>query len=212
MKLYSYWRSSAAYRARIAINIKQIPCEIVAVNLLQDGQHQSWYLDKNPAALVPALELDDGTLIRQSLALIDYLEQIQPLPRLIPEDRTLRAQVIAWTSDIAMEIHPISNLRVIKHLKEHCHFSQEMTVDWVHHWMRKTLAMLEQVVDGGSDYCFGDQPTLADVFLIPQMFNAYRWQLDVSPYPALVKITEFANQRSAFIKAQPENQSDAPRS
>lgn len=196
---------------RIALNIKQIACELVAVDLVRDGgeNHQDWYLDRNPTALVPTLELDDGTAIRQSIAILDYLEELCPLPRLIPKDRALRAQVMAWVGDIGMEVHPLNNLRVINHLKTQHGFSQAMATEWMHHWMHLTFAVLEQTVDAKSKYCFGDQPTLADVFLIPQMFNAKRWELDLTGYPKLVRIDEFAGRQSAFVAAAPEQQSDA---
>ena len=196
---------------RIALNIKQIPCELVRVDLLRDGgdNHQDWYLDKNPTALVPTLELADGTVIRQSLAILDYLEQICPSPRLIPEDPALRAKVMAWVGDIGMEVHPINNLRVINHLKKQHKFSQEMATEWMHHWMHLTFAALEQMLDTKTQYCFGDQPTLADVFLVPQMFNAKRWALNLSPYPNLVRVSAFAHQQPAFFAASPEQQSDA---
>lgn len=194
---------------RIALNIKQIQCKLIVVDLLHDGgdNHKDWYLDKNPTALVPTLELDDGTVIRQSLAILDYLEQICPVPRLIPEDHTLRAKVMAWVGDIGMEIHPLNNLRVINHLKQQHGFSQTMAVDWMHHWMRLTFAVLEQTVNANTQYCFGDKPTLADVFLIPQMFNAKRWELDLADYPNLVRINEFASQQSAFVEAAPKKHS-----
>lgn len=211
MKLYGYWRSTAAYRVRIALNLKQISCELIAVNLAHNGgeHHQGWYLDKNPTALVPTLELSKGIFIRQSLAIIDYLEQAYPTPHLIPEDNMLRAKVMACVSDIGMEIHPINNLRVVNHLKMHHEFSEDMAIDWMHHWMHTTFTALEQTIDASSNYCFGHEPTLADVFLVPQMFNAQRWDLDLSAYPALVKVTEFANQQSAFAQAHPNNQNDA---
>ena len=211
MRLYGYWRSTAAYRVRIALNLKQIPCELISVNLLRDGgeQRKDWYLTKNPTALVPTLALSKDIFIRQSLAIIDYLEQTHPTPRLIPEDSLIRAKVIACASDIGMEIHPINNLRVVSHLKMHYEFSEDMAVAWMHHWMHTTFVALEQAIDTASNYCFGNEPTLADVFLVPQVFNAQRWGLDLSPYPTLVKVSEFANQQSAFMQAHPNNQSDA---
>jgi len=209
VKLYGYWRSSAAYRARIALNLKGAACELVAVNLL-DEDDKARYAGKNPTALVPTLELDDGTCIRQSLAIIDYLERAYPAPRLLPEDPARRAAALAFACDIGMEIHPLNNLRVLRRLKQRYGFSEEGAVEWMHHWMHASFAHLEKLVDAAGPYCFGDAPSVADVFLIPQLYNAARWELELSGYPNLVRVNQHAARQPAFIDAHPERQPDAP--
>lgn len=208
MKLYGYWRSSAAYRIRIALNLKDARCELAAVNLL-DEQDKARYADKNPAALVPTLELDDGVCIRQSLAIIDYLERAYPEPQLIPEPPAQRAAALAFACDIGMEIHPLNNLRVLRRLKERHGFSEEGAVEWMHHWMHASFIHLEKLVDADGAFCFGDAPSIADVFLIPQLYNAARWELDASSYPNLMRVNEHALQQPAFVDAHPERQPDA---
>lgn len=208
MKLYGYWRSSAAYRVRIALNLKAAPCRLVAVNLLAEDD-KARYAAKNPSALVPTLELSDGACIRQSMAIIDYLEREYPEPALIPADSTRRAAVLAFACDIAMEIHPLNNLRVLRRLKDRHGFSEEGVVEWMHHWMHASFVNLEKMADPSGRYCFGDAPTLADVFLIPQMYNAARWELDVSAYPKLTRIDDHATRQSAFSEAHPGRQADA---
>lgn len=209
MKLYTYFRSSAAYRVRIVINLKQINCELIPVSLIKDGgeNHQRWYLDKNQSALVPTLELDDGSTLRQSFAIIDYLEQHHPIPPLLPQNPLLRAKVLALSCDVGMEIHPLNNLRTLKHLKSKYKFDQDMTVEWMQHWMHATFAMMEKTVESDSN-CVGDDVTLADVFLIPQIYNALRWQVDMSAYPRLMCINTHLNQLPAFTNAHPKHQPD----
>lgn len=208
MKLYGYWRSSAAYRIRIALNLKGAPCELVAVNLL-DEDDKARYAGKNPAMLVPTLELDDGVCIRQSLAIIDYLERAYPQPKLIPEDPVARAAAVAFACDIGMEIHPLNNLRVLRRLKEQHGFAEESAVEWMHHWMHASFVHLEKSVDASGPYCLGDAPSVADVFLIPQLYNATRWELEVSGYPNLMRVNAHALRQPAFSDAHPERQSDA---
>lgn len=210
MKLHSYWRSSSAYRVRIALNLKSIEHSIEPVSLVADGgeQHLPGYLKKNPAALVPTLELDNGVCIRQSLAIIDYLENAHPLPALLPSEAMKRKEIYAFACDIGMEMQPTNNLRVVQRLKDKYEFTQQMVVDWMSHWMHATFAVLEQAV-GADAFCFGGEPTLADVFLVPQMYNASRWELDMSAYPKLCRITERAKAREAFVLAHPDRQSDA---
>lgn len=208
MKLYGYWRSSAAYRVRIALNLKAAPCRLVAVNLLAEDD-KARYAVKNPTALVPTLELDDGACIRQSLAIIDYLERAYPQPALLPSHPARRAEVLAFACDIGMEVHPLNNLRVLRRLKEQHGFSEEGVVEWMHHWMHASFVNLEKMADASGPYCFGEAPTLADVFLIPQMYNAARWEVDVSAYPKLTRINDHATRHGAFSKAHPGRQTDA---
>ncbi len=210
MKLYTYWRSSAAYRIRIALNIKNIPCKLVSMNLIAKENREPWYLEKNPTALVPVLELNDGVCIRQSLAIIDYLEKQCPHPPLLHTSFPLRTKALEFACDIGMEIHPINNLRLITYLKEHHNFSQKAVVDWMHHWMHITFAALEKQISPNAEWCFGGQPSVADVFLVPQIYNAQRWELDLTLYPNLLRINEHAQKQPAFAKAHPDLQSDSP--
>ncbi len=209
MKLYTYWRSSSSYRVRIALNLKQIEHELVPVNLLKREHQQSWYQQKNPTNVLPTLELYDGTCLCQSLVIIDYLEHIQPKPALIPKDLTLRAKVLSVAYDIAMEVQPINNLGVLNYLKKEHGLTQEMTQQWMNYWMSKTFAILEAKVSPQNLFCFGDEPTLADVCLIPQLYNAERWKVDLSSYPRLKQIQNNALQLQAFQQAQPQQQPDA---
>lgn len=208
MKLYGYWRSSAAYRIRIALNLKGAACELVAVNLLGE-EDKARYAAKNPTALVPTLELDDGACIRQSLAIVDYLERAYPSPRLIPEHPARRAEALAFACDIGMEIHPLNNLRVLRRLKQQHGFSEAGAVEWMHHWMHASFIHLEKLVDAAGPFCFGDAPCIADVFLIPQLYNAARWGLELSAYPNLIRVNNAALMQPAFRDAHPDKQSDA---
>ena len=209
MKLYTYFRSSAAYRVRIVINLKQIPCDLLPVSLIKDGgeHRQRPYIEKNPSALVPALVLEDGSVIRQSLAIVDYLEQRYPTPPLLPENPVRRAKALALSSDIGMEIHPLNNLRVLQYLKNQYNFDQEMAVEWMCHWMHTTFAVLEQAVESDT-HCVGDGITVADVFLLPQLYNAERLQMDMGGYPRLMRIKSHLAQHPAFAAAHPDNQPD----
>ena len=181
MKLYDYFRSSAAYRVRIALHLKGVSVEQISVHLVKDGgQHrQSLYRAKNPQGLVPALELDDGTILTQSLAIIDYLDQVFPEPRLVPADPVRAAKVRAIALAIACDIHPLNNLRVLNYLKGPLGCTQDEADAWYRHWVLEGLEAVEALIDGGH-FCFGDSPSLADACLIPQVFNARRYKIDIS--------------------------------
>ncbi|MCH9705705.1 MAG: maleylacetoacetate isomerase [Proteobacteria bacterium] len=210
MKLYSYWRSSAAYRVRIAINLKHIDCTLVPVNIAPDRNenHLPEYTAKNPTGLVPTLELEDGTLLRQSLPIIEYLEKRHPATPLLPNDDIACANIMALALDIGMEIHPLNNLRVINHLKQHYNFSPNMSVEWMQHWIQTGFDAIENII-ADDDYCYGNSITLADVFLMPQLYNALRWGINLTPYPRINRIHAHLSEHSAFILAHPDNQSDA---
>lgn len=211
MKLYGYWRSTAAYRVRIALNLKGISSEHVSVHLVKDGgqQHAADYVAKNPAHLVPSLELEDGTVLTQSLAIIDYLEAMQPEPALLPADPIKRAKVLAAAHVIAMDIHPVNNLRVAKHLSDTFGADAEAKRQWMVHWMDTGFAALQQMVDKGTKFAFGDTPSLADICLVAQYYNARRWGVDLSAYPRLTEIEETCLALPAFASAKPEAQPDA---
>lgn len=211
--LYTYFRSSAAFRVRIALNLKNIKPEFRFVHLLRDGgaQHAADYKTVNPQELVPAL-VHDGHTITQSLAIIEYLDEVVPVPPLLPRDPLGRAQVRAMALAIACDIHPLNNLRVLQYLKGTFHCDADALGIWQTNWMQKGLAALEAMVassEARGAYCYGDTPTLADICLVPQLANARRIELDLSSYPTLTQIETTALAHPAFEAAQPKNQPDA---
>jgi maleylacetoacetate isomerase len=211
MKLYGYFRSSAAYRVRIALNLKNINVEHVPVNLVTDGgqQHKPDYLNRNPQALVPALELDDGTMLTQSLAIIEYLDATIPIPRLVPTHAILAAKVRAAAYAIACEIHPLNNLRVLNYLKGPLQQTQENVNAWIQNWMiNGGLDAIEALLPGDK-FCFGETPTLADCCLIPQLFNARRFNIDFDHLPKICAVEKNAAAHPSFMLAHPSQQIDA---
>jgi len=211
LKLYSYFRSSAAYRVRIALNLKGLAHATEFVHLIKDGgQHtKPEYRALNPQALLPTLE-HDGKVITQSLAIIEYLDEIQPQPPLLPGDAGERAKIRAFALAIACDIHPLNNLRVLNYLKRPLGIDQAAADTWYRHWVETGLAACEALLPGdGSRFCFGDQPTLADACLIPQIYNARRFKADLSAIPRLVAIDEACSKLPAFAQAGPEAQPDA---
>jgi maleylacetoacetate isomerase len=213
MKLFTYFRSSAAYRVRIALNYKGIPHGTVPVHLVRDGgqQHSESYREMNPQGLVPALA-DDGHVFGQSLAIIEYLEETHPDPPLLPPDFVGRAQVRAMALAIACDIHPLQNLRVTNYLRGPLHQSDEAVADWIRHWIGEGFRALEELArrhGDGLQYLYGEEVTLADVFLVPQMYSARRYYCDLTPYPALVAIDAHLTSLPAFAAARPEAQPDA---
>jgi maleylacetoacetate isomerase/maleylpyruvate isomerase len=211
--LYGYFRSSAAYRARIAFNLKGIEPELRFVHLLKDGghQHTAEYRALYPQGLIPALA-HDGHLITQSLAIIEYLDEIAPEPPLLPRDALGRARVRAIAYAVACDIHPINNLRVNNYLRDHLDATPQTLADWQRHWINLGLAALETVLARDSktgSYCHGDTPTIADICLIPQMTNARRVHVDLTAYPTLLRIEQTALAHPAFAAARPEVQPDA---
>jgi maleylpyruvate isomerase len=211
MKLYGYFRSSAAYRVRIALTLKGIEVEKVGIHLVKDGgqQFKPQYLARNPQGLVPALELDDGTVLTQSLAIVDYLESIAPEPRLVPQDPVKAAQVRAVALTIACDIHPLNNLRVLNYLKGPLARPQDEVDQWYRHWILKGgLEAVETLIEGGP-FCFGDSPSLADICLIPQVFNARRYKVDIAHLKKIEAVDKHCNALAAFKAAHPAEQPDA---
>jgi maleylacetoacetate isomerase len=213
MKLHTYFRSSAAYRVRIALNLKGLAYESVPVHLLKDGgeQLQSAYRAINPSALVPSLQ-DDGATLTQSLAIVEYLEEMHPLVPLMPRDALGRARVRALAMMVACDIHPLTNLRVLRHLVKELGVSEQGKTDWYVHWVREGLAGLEAHLAGAPEtgrFCHGDTPGMADCTLVPQLFNARRFELDLAPYPTIVRIDAACAQLPAFAAAHPSQQADA---
>ena len=210
MKLYSYFRSSAAYRVRIALNLKGLPYEMDFVHLTKDGgrQHSAEFNAINPAKLVPALRLDSGDVLTQSLAIIDYLDETHPQPPLLPGDPVQRAKVRAVALTIACDIHPIDNLRVLQYLKRTLKHEQSDIDAWYHHWIIQGFNAIEAAIAPGP-YCFGAQVTLADICLVPQVFNARRLNVPLEAFPKIVAVESACLKLAAFDKARPENQPDA---
>ena len=213
MKLYTFFRSSASYRVRIALNLKALNCEQVPIHLRRGGgeQFSATYKSINPQALVPALE-DDGRILTQSLAIMEYLEERYPKPPLLPADPADRGVVRSMALIIACEIHPIQNLRVLVHLKNNLKQSDDDLNFWARHWIDLGLSAFEQIVVSSpkqSRFCFGDTPTLADICLVPQLANARRFGCDLSAYPTLLQIEKACSALPAFADAAPEKQPDA---
>ncbi|HSV20723.1 MAG TPA: maleylacetoacetate isomerase [Casimicrobiaceae bacterium] len=213
MKLYDYFRSSAAYRVRIALQVKGIvPDERTFVHLRMGNQRAQDYLALNPQGLVPALQLDDGAVLTQSLAIIEYLEETHPAPPLLPADAPGRARVRAIALAIACEIHPLNNLRVLNYLLHTLGVSPEQKDGWYKYWVDVGLEALETQLarePSTGAFCHGSQPTLADVCLVPQLANARRVKIDLSPYPTLTRIEAACLALPAFAAAAPERQPDA---
>lgn len=207
IRLYSYWRSSAAYRVRIALNLKELDHEIVPVSLAPGvSEHRSdAYRAKNPQMLVPFLE-DGDIAMGQSMAILEYLEERYPAVELLPKDNPLRSQVRTFCHAIACDIHPLLNLRILNFIKTE--FAAEPTAHWYSHWMHEGFKALE-VLAGDGPCVFGDKVTLADVMLVPQMYNARRFNVPLNDYPRLVAAVDHCNELAAFKAAMPEQQSDA---
>jgi maleylpyruvate isomerase len=212
-RLYSFWRSSAAFRVRIALHLKGIDYETIATHLTKKGGHQLQpeYGAKNPNRLIPLYE-DGDVRIHQSLAIIDYLDEVYPEPPLLPSTAADRAWVRALALDIAADIHPINNLRVSRYLVRQLEVGEEARSIWYRHWVATGLAGLEVQIsrDGRSGrFCYGDQVTLADICLVPQLFNALDAKMDVALYPRLMSIFQECMKLPAFIDASWEKQIDA---
>jgi len=212
LKLYTYFRSSAAFRVRIALNLKGLDYEPVFVHLPKGAHRQPQYAEVNPQALVPALELDDGTRLNQSLAIVEYLETVRPQPPLLPEAPLERARVRSLALLVACEIHPLNNLRVLQHLKRALGQGEAQIQSWYQHWIAEGLGKFEADLAHGRPrgrFCHGDAPGLADCCLVPQIFNAKRYDCDLAPYPNTVRVFDACMQLEAFDRAQPAKQPDA---
>ena len=213
MRLYTYFRSSAAYRVRIALGLKQLDWQAVPVHLVQDGgqHHSEAYKAINPAGLVPAFE-DNGAVLTQSLAIIEYLDETYPTVSLLPGDAVARAHIRALAQSIACDLHPINNLRILKHLEHSLGLDAEQRKVWYLHWLQVGLEAFEQqlaVHNQPGDFCYGNSPTLADICLVPQVYNANRFGYSVDHLPRIAKAIQACAQLPAFIQAEPANQIDA---
>lgn len=215
LKLYGYWRSTASYRVRIALNLKQLEYEYVPVHLVKDGgeQHQINYTRLNPSALVPTLiDENEDIVLNQSLSIIEYLDERYPQGcMLLPEDPVERARVRALAQDIACDIQPLGNLRIMQALEAEFGIAKPKQLEWAALWIRTGFDALEKrLVNQSGKYCFDFTVSLADTCLIPQAYNAKRFGIDLTQYPQINKIVNNCEQLPAFIAARPENQSDAP--
>ena len=209
MILHGYWRSGAAYRTRIALNLKGLSYEQRGVDLRTGAQHSEAFRALNPQGLVPALEVEGAVLI-QSPAALEWLEEAHPAPPLLPADRVDRAHVRAMAALIGCDIHPLNNLRVGKALRETFGADQAAVDAWAARWILPGFAALERLVEAhGDGWCFGAAPTLADCYLIPQVFSARRFNVPLEAFPRLLAIDAAAADHPAFVAARPDNQPDA---
>lgn len=210
MKLFGYWRSSATYRVRIALALKNLSYDYEPVNLLKGEQQSEAYLAKNPNGLVPTLRTDDGALIPQSLAIIEYLEETHPDPSLLAGNAVARANARAITATLASETQPFGNLRIQNYLKNEGGFDAGTLKDWMNRWPGGAMAAVEKMLaHTAGDYCVGDAPGLADCFLVPQMYAAARFGIETASLNKMNEIYERCVKHPAFIKAHPDNQPDA---
>ncbi|MGE8560001.1 MAG: maleylacetoacetate isomerase [Acinetobacter sp.] len=215
MKLYSYFRSSAAYRVRIALNLKGLDAEVIPVHLVKNGgeQHSAEYRQINPSELLPALVEDGsegGFTLTQSLSILEYLEEKHPETALLPQNIEQRALIRAFSQSIACDIHPLNNLRVLQYLSGTLTVSDDQKSAWYKHWVETGFNGLEaQLKNSNGKFCFGESPTFADCCLVPQVYNAIRFNIDLVAYPKIAAIYQHCNTLSAFQNAAPEAQADA---
>ncbi len=208
MKLYSYFRSSAAYRVRIALALKGLDADILPINLLKGEQKSDDYLAINPQGLIPSLQVGDA-LLSQSLAIMEYLEEVDNTVPLLPSHPVARAAVRAMAQLIACEVHPLNNLRVLQYLTGELGVDDATKMTWYAHWIHQGFISLEAMLtQHAGQFCYGDTPTMADCCLIPQVYNAKRFKVELSSYPTIMRIYEHCNSLPAFIQAKPENQID----
>jgi maleylacetoacetate isomerase len=210
VKLYTYFRSSAAYRVRVALNLKGLPYDMVPVHLTKDGgyQRKADFVAVNPQMRVPALALSSGDVITQSVAIIEYLDEIEPEPPLLPADALARAHVRAIAQAVACDIHPLNNLVVLQYLKNTLKHEQAEIDAWYHHWVMAGFKAIEAMISP-APYACGAHVTLADLCLVPQVFNARRLKVPLDDFPKIVAAEQACLKLSAFDKARPENQPDA---
>lgn len=214
LRLYSYWRSSAAYRVRIALNLKELQYEQIAVNLAKDGgeQHLPDFKSVNPQELIPVL-LHGERVIRQSMAIVEYIEETFDGPRLLPVTARERARARGLAQVVACDIHPLNNLRVQQYLEREFRVPQDERDLWVRHWIKLGFDTLEELLTTNpstGDFCEGDAPSLADICLVPQVYNALRFKLPLDAYPTIRRIYDTCLKDPAFDAARPEKQPDAP--
>jgi len=211
LKLYSYYRSSASFRVRIVLNLKQLPYETIPVHLVKNGgeQHAPGYLTLNPSGAVPSME-HDGKMLTQSSAICEYLNELHPEPALLPVDIVERAWVRSICNLVACDIHPVNNLRVLKYITKTLVVSEIQKTDWYRHWITQGFNALEKLLSQrAGNYCWGDTVSMADAFVIPQIWNAHRFDCPMDDYPILQRVYKNAMQLSAFQQAAPAAQPDS---
>lgn len=204
--LYDYFRSTASYRVRLALNIKGLKYDKIPIDLRIGEQRSSDYLKTNPQGLVPALQVG-ATIITQSLAIIEYLEEIYPDIALLPKDPLQRAKIRSFAYVITNDIHPLNNLRVLNYLQDHLQLTDDQKHTYYHHWLKKGFDTLEEKLKESSEqhaFCFGNTASLADICLIPQMYNAQRFHFDLKPYSNCLNVLEQTNKLEAFVRAYPK--------
>lgn len=208
MELYTYYRSTSSYRVRIALALKGLDYQSIPVNLLKGEHRQADFLALNPQGRVPALRVEEGDLLVQSPAIIEYLEERYPQPALLATDPLQRAHARGVAALIGCDIHPLHNVSVLNQLRQSGHDESQVT-QWIAHWISQGLAAVEQLI-GDSGYCFGDAPGLADVYLIPQLYAAERFNISLDAYPRIRRVAALAGQHTAFVQAHPAQQPDTP--
>ncbi|CAK9891225.1 MULTISPECIES: maleylacetoacetate isomerase [Pseudomonas] len=208
MELFTYYRSTSSYRVRIALALKQLDVQQLPVNLLKGEQREAHFLALNPQGRVPALKVDSGELLVQSPAIIEYLEEVYPQPALLPQDPVRRAQARGVAALIGCDIHPLHNVSVLNQLRGLGHDDAQVN-QWIGHWISLGLAAVEQLI-GDQGFCFGDEPGLADVYLIPQLYAAERFNIDLSGFARIRRVAALAEEHSAFAQAHPSRQPDTP--
>lgn len=208
MELYSFWRSSTAFRVRIGLNLKGCRYTIIPIDLVGGEQRGDTYTALNPGQGVPALRLEDGSVLAQSMAILEWLEETVPDPSFLPAEPAARARVRAAALVIASDIHPLNNTRVINRLKSMGH-SQDAAIEWMNEWMARGLLAFQRMIDTDSLFCFGNAPGLADICLVPQVYNARKWGMDLTGLGRLEEIDRRCMQHEAFQRAAPDRQPDA---
>jgi maleylacetoacetate isomerase len=212
VKLYTFFRGSSPFRVRIALNLKALTYEAAFVHLAKGEQRKAEYASVNPQALVPALVLDDGHVLTQSLAIIEYLDETFPRPPLLPSASLERARVRALSMIVACEIHPLNNARTLSYLRKGMNQTEEQVNAWYRHWVADGLSKVEASLThfpGTGRFCHGDTPTMADCCLVPQVFNAKRFECDTASFPTVMRIFDECMKLDAFDRAQPAKQPDA---
>jgi maleylacetoacetate isomerase len=208
MKLYSFFRSTASYRVRIALGLKNLPYDTAPIHLTRNQHRADTFRAVNPQRRVPALELDDGTVLIQSLAIIEYLEETQPTPPLLPADPKARARVRAVAQVVSCDIHPLGNSGTRNYLMQTLGLDEAAVNAWSRHWIEEGFVAIEQMIEPGP-YAFDGTPTLADICIVPQLANARRFGVDLGPFPRIIAVDAAARQHPAFAAAAPERQPDA---
>lgn len=211
MKLTTYFRSTAAYRVRIALNLKQLDHELDPINLFTGEHKQAEFATHNPEGLIPTLDTG-AAVLSQSMAILEYLEESYPQPPLLPKNKVLRAQVRSLAQIIASDMHPLNNLRVLQYLVNDMGADETEKLKWYHHWLTQGFNGIEQRLENNSntrDFCFGESVSMADICLIPQVYNAKRFEFSLNDYPAIQRINDHCLSLPAFANARPEVQPDA---